>query len=70
MIQQATAFYMVWSPQGSSPTHRHESAYSATQEAERLAHKLPGREFYVLEAIAMRQVDSMKRVQLVSPIPF
>jgi hypothetical protein len=70
MSMEADAFWLVWSPQGSSPTHRHDTQYGATQEAERLAIKLPGREFYVLQAVALRQVDNMKRVLLIAPIPF
>lgn len=64
------AFWMVWSPSGSAPTHQHYCLEKAQQEAERLARKVPGRKFYVLEALEMRAVDDMQRVMLVPPLPF
>lgn len=44
-------FWMVWSPQGRAPTHRHLSARSAKDEAERLASLNPGTEFIVLASV-------------------
>lgn len=43
-------FWLVWSPQGiTPPTFRHPSLGSARDEAHRLAHENPGREFFVVE---------------------
>jgi hypothetical protein len=57
-------FWFVWNPQGNAPTCRHGSEQSAINEAERLARLNPGQEFVVLEALHVRCVDSMKRVDL------
>lgn len=70
MIEDGTAFWMVWSPEGRPPTHRHESRNLALTEAERLARANPGQEFFVLEATHMRTLNDMKRVSLEQPIPF
>lgn len=43
-------YWLVWNGID-APTYRHETLRSATQEAERLANKNPGRCFTVLEAI-------------------
>lgn len=45
-------FWMVWDDGGHSPTHKHASRELAQQEAERLAKKVRGRRFVVLEAVA------------------
>ena len=64
-------FWMVWSPQGSTPTHQHITKSSAVNEAERLARLRPGQEFYVLEAVELRIVNDMQRVKLYpGPVPF
>lgn len=65
-----TTFWMVWSPEGRSPTHKHELQSLAAKEAERLARMNPGNTFYVLEAVEARQVNDMKRVVMQRPIPF
>lgn len=57
-------FWMVWNPQGHSPTVKHESEESAAREAERLARSNRGQSFYVLEAVQLRIVDDMRRVNL------
>ena len=45
-----TPFWLVWSPTGpSNPRYEHASASSAEAEAERLALRYPGQEFYVVE---------------------
>lgn len=45
-------FWMVWNPQGRAPTFKHQSAESASREAERLARLMPGTEFHVLMSVA------------------
>lgn len=64
-------FWTVWELDGSkTPTRRHETFDSAITEAERLARKVRGRTFVVLEALATRTVDDMKRVELeAEPMP-
>lgn len=64
---------MVWSPDGGAPTYRHISHQAAVHEAERLARKVPGRHFFVLQATDLRIASDMQRVVLVHPrgeIPF
>ncbi len=70
MIEAGTAFWMVWSPQGRPPTHRHQFHGLAVSEAERLARNNPGQQFFVLEATDLRELNYMKRVSLERPIPF
>ncbi|MBH2008328.1 MAG: hypothetical protein I8H71_01375 [Xanthomonadaceae bacterium] len=57
-------FYMVWSPQGGAPTHKHAALFGAVHEAERLARNNAGKEFYILQAIEGRVVNDMQRVKL------
>ena len=63
-------FWMVWSPQGNSPTVRHSMPDKAAKEAQRLARAHPDREFYVLEALERFQVETLRRTRLVHPIAF
>ncbi len=51
MTQQSHKFWMVWSPQGRSPTYQHLSRWDADFEARRLAEKNPGCQFFVLKAV-------------------
>lgn len=39
---EESPFWMVWNPQGHSPTVKHPSALAAKAEAERLARTNPG----------------------------
>lgn len=43
-------FWLVWNPQGHSPTHKHATHEAACKEAERLARLNPKQRFHVLEA--------------------
>ena len=63
-------FWLVWSPQGNSPTVRHSTLDKANKEAQRLARENPGREFYTLEALERFQVETLRRTRLQNPIPF
>lgn len=45
-------FWMVYSPQGNTPTVMHSSPSVAMGEASRLATANPGQYFYLLEAMA------------------
>lgn len=57
-------FWMVWNPCGNQPRVRHDSERAAVTEAERLARLNPGEHFIVLEAVALRVVDNMQKVDL------
>ena len=57
-------FWMVWCPNKSAPTYRHDVEAAAETEAERLAKLHPGEHFFVLEAVGLRVVDNMHRVDL------
>ena len=57
-------FWMVWRQGSGAPTFRHDSEDAATREAERLATINRGEQFFVLEAIGLRVVDDMLRVDL------
>lgn len=65
-------FWLVWNPNGRSPTFRHHTESSAIAEAERLAKEHPGGTFIVLESICARRVDSMLCIDMRggSDIPF
>lgn len=63
-------FWMIWSPSGHPPTHRHQTYESARVEAERLARSVPGSEFFILQAVGMRQMDSMRRIDFAVEVPF
>ena len=52
MTAPMARFWMVWSPQGRAPTHKHFSRETADAEANRLAKQHPGQEFFVLKAMA------------------
>lgn len=64
------SFWMVWNPEGHSPTFRHREETSAVTEADRLARANPGQMFIVLMAVrAVRKTDTEHRI-LGAPIPF
>lgn len=43
-------FWLVWSPNGDRPpSYRHATEDAALREANRLADRFPGREFYVMQ---------------------
>jgi hypothetical protein len=51
-------FYLVWNPEGHSPTHRHDTQDEAEREAKRLARLCPEHTFFVLQPIsAMKKRD-------------
>lgn len=64
-------FWIIWCPQGQkTPSHKHQSEELAVVEAERLARLHPDKEFFVMEAIHLRQVVDMRRVDMRPDIPF
>jgi hypothetical protein len=62
-------FWMVWNPNGRSPTFKHETEESALSEARRLAGLNSGHRFYVLRAEHYFEKDDVKHVEL-DGIPF
>jgi hypothetical protein len=69
-VEEKDAFWIVWCPTGANPSYRHDDYESAVKEAERLARKDAGAEFYVMGAGTMRKVDSMIRIDFSQPMPF
>jgi hypothetical protein len=57
-------FWVVWNPRGGYPKVRHRTLAEAAAEAERLSKEVPGRHFYVLEALgfAMTHLTAQTRV--------
>lgn len=51
MLKIGTPFWLVWSPRGNLPKHRHATLQSAVTEAGRLSHLKPGLHFYVCEIV-------------------
>jgi hypothetical protein len=72
MTRERERFWIVWSPQGTSPpSRRHDTIGEATAEAKRLAEVTPRAEFYVLEAKSRVQKVSVSVTELTDdPIPF
>ena len=46
-------FYVVWNPKSGPPTCRHSDREGAQREAERLALRFAGDEFFVLHAVSV-----------------
>lgn len=57
-------FWMVWNPQSRAPTLKHSTEESANAEADRLARKVPGERFYVLQAKRFVEKSDLVRVEL------
>ena len=49
-------FWLVWNPEGRSPTYKHQSEQSARTEAIRLAKENTGKRFYVLKSLGHAHV--------------
>ena len=64
-------FWMVYGGYQSNPTKKHETELEARNEAERLARKQPGQQFYILEVIAICQTKDLEWIELPhDDIPF
>ena len=70
MTEELEMFWIVWSPDGSNPAYRHIAYDQAVAEAERLASKYPGSEFYVMAAQSMRVIQTMRKVEFTQSMPF
>lgn len=62
-------FWLVWDPQGRSPSRQHPNERSAMDEATRLAREHPGHDFYVLEPISVTKRQDIV-TQRFTRIPF
>lgn len=60
-------FWMVWNPNGTMPTYRHDSPDSAVTEAERLAKTHEGCQFFVLCAMSVSQKVTVSTQPLTDP---
>lgn len=70
-VETRTKFWMVYGSGKAAPTKRHTSKESAMAEANRLAKKHPGTEFFVLKAVrgAMADSPTVATIDLVKPRP-
>jgi hypothetical protein len=60
MNNKQPPFYLVWNPEGHSPTFKHNTQQDAEREAQRLARICPEQTFFVLEPVSAarkRDVD-------------
>lgn len=53
-------FYLVWNPERSAPTHKHDTLKKASVEAERLAQNNRGT-FYVMAAICSAKLTTLEK---------
>lgn len=49
--------YVIWNPKGSTPSKIHEGIESAEKEAERLAIKNTGYDFYILKVVKKAKIE-------------
>ena len=63
-MQNGEPFWLVWSPDGGAPTHKHATLESAAGEAERLARRNSGQTFIVMESVSAVVVDNIQRTDL------
>lgn len=68
MVEDRVKFWMVWSPQGRAPVHKHTTRAGAFTEASRLAKANPGSDFYVMKAVggATAGPPPISRIKMVS----
>lgn len=54
------SFFAIWSPQGGNPIVKQPTLEAAAMEAERLALKNPGKEFFVMVAVAQTKIKGVE----------
>lgn len=57
------AFWIVWNPQGRTPTKMHSTRDKAVREAERLARINKSERFIVLQSVEECVVDDVQRIR-------
>jgi hypothetical protein len=62
-MKNRRAFWLVWCPQGGSPTREHETRDSARRESDRLARMNRGRRFIVLRSESECVVDDVQHIE-------
>lgn len=74
MSAERVKFWMVWNPQGRTPTHKHPTRLLADQEARRLSLLNPDQDFFVLKAMGgfrgskPPEPETLRMIE--DPIPF
>ena len=64
-------FWMILGENGKGPVVRHDSLYSASKEAERLAANNPGQKFIVLESLKYCEIKNpIIWNEVTDPVPF
>jgi hypothetical protein len=73
-MSEKRKFWLVWNVNGYPPKFKHDSEYSAIEEAERLAKENPGKEFVVLVAVlskeALKPIQTNRFTEHCNEIPF
>lgn len=70
MTKTIEPFYVVWNPARGLPRYRHDTLDAAKAEAERLANKHPGEEFFVLDVRGRALRCNPVEWADVNPLPF
>lgn len=63
--QALKAFFMIYGEHGAAPCAKHATYAAASEEADRLAAKHPGRVFFILRAVEGRLVDVPRPRQVI-----
>jgi len=71
MACENETFFMVYGDNQGAPTVKHESLENAEREARRLADRVPGVRFFVLQAIGFaKRVEPVEYTRLHDYVPF
>ncbi len=63
MLDREHVYFVVWCEGGGSPTVKHTSYATATNEAKRLARANPGQRFAVLAAVQAYERNDLRTVE-------
>ena len=63
-MQHNEPFWLVWNPNGRSPSHKHAALEFAEREAARLARLHKGETFIVLESVVSMMADDIQRTDM------
>lgn len=64
MNEQNQPFFLIWNPDGKSPTVKHQTFQSARREAERLARNNRGHRFIVMASMEAFSLDEVVKTDL------